>query len=78
MDPGNWATDIDAGSAYDYKLLFVILVSSLMAMFLQALALRLGLAAQMDLAQACRAHFSRPVSLVLWVLAEIAIVTSYS
>ena len=74
MDPGNWATDIAAGSAYDYKLLFVILVSSLMAMFLQALALRLGLAAQMDLAQACRAHFSRPVSLVLWVLAEIAIV----
>ena len=73
MDPGNWATDIAAGSLYNYKLLFVVLVSSAFAMFLQALALRLGLAAQTDLAQACRQQFSRPVSVFMWITAEIAI-----
>jgi len=73
MDPGNWATDIAAGSAYNYKLLFVILMSSVVAMFLQELALRLGVAAQLDLAQACRLHFSRPVSIFMWITAEIAI-----
>lgn len=73
MDPGNWATDIAAGSSYNYKLLFIILVSSVFAMFLQALALRLGIAAQLDLAQACRRRFSRPVSIFMWITAEIAI-----
>ncbi len=74
MDPGNWATDIAGGSAFGYALLSVILLSNLMAMLLQALSARLGIAAGMDLAQACRAQYSRPVSFVLWVLCEIAII----
>ncbi|GGB24625.1 divalent metal cation transporter MntH [Sphingomonas metalli] len=74
MDPGNWATDIAGGSAFGYTLLSVILLSNLMAIVLQALAARLGVAAGLDLAQACRAHFPRSVSLVLWLLCEIAIV----
>jgi manganese transport protein len=74
MDPGNWATDIAGGSAFGYTLLSVILLSNLMAIVLQALAARLGVAAGMDLAQACREHYARPVALVLWVLAEIAII----
>ena len=74
MDPGNWATDIGGGSAFGYMLLSVVLAASLMAMLLQALSARLGIAAGMDLAQACRAHYSRPVTLGLWVLCEIAIV----
>ena len=55
MDPGNWATDIAGGSAYGYALLSVILLSNIMAMILQALSARLGIAAGLDLAQACRA-----------------------
>lgn len=74
MDPGNWATDIGGGSAYGYLLLSVVLVASLMAMLLQALSARLGLAAGLDLAQACRDHYPRPVSLGLWALCEIAII----
>ncbi|MBJ6122147.1 Nramp family divalent metal transporter [Sphingomonas mollis] len=74
MDPGNWATDIAGGSAFGYTLLSVILLSNLMAIVLQALSARLGVAAGLDLAQACRANYSRPVTLVLWVLCEIAIV----
>lgn len=74
MDPGNWATDIAGGSAFGYALLSVILLSNLMAMLLQALSARLGIAAGMDLAQACRANYSKPVSMVLWVLCEIAII----
>lgn len=74
MDPGNWATDIAGGSAFGYTLLSVVLLSNLMAMVLQALSARLGIVAGLDLAQACRAHFSRPVSFVLWVLCEIAII----
>ncbi len=74
MDPGNWATDIAGGSAFGYTLLSVILISNLMAMLLQALAARLGIAAGLDLAQACRARYSRPVGLMLWVLCEIAII----
>ena len=74
MDPGNWATDIAGGSAFGYALLSVILLSNLMAMLLQALSARLGIAAGMDLAQACRANYSKPVSFVLWVLCEIAII----
>lgn len=73
MDPGNWATDIAAGARYGYALLFVILASNLMAMLLQHLAVRLGIVAGRDLAQACRDHYSRPVSFVLWVLCELAI-----
>ncbi|WP_374942682.1 Nramp family divalent metal transporter [Sphingomonas sp.] len=74
MDPGNWATDIAGGSAFGYTLLSVILLSNLMAIVLQALSARLGIAGGLDLAQACRAHYSRPVSFALWVLCEIAIV----
>lgn len=74
MDPGNWATDIAGGSAHGYTLLSVILISNMMAILLQILAARLGIAGGMDLAQACRARYARPVSLALWFLCEIAIV----
>jgi manganese transport protein len=73
MDPGNWATSIAGGSSFGYTLLSVILISNFIAIFLQALALRLGVASGRDLAQACRDHFPRPVNFILWVLAEIAI-----
>lgn len=73
MDPGNWATDIAGGSAFGYTLLSVILVSNLMAILLQSLTARLGIGAGMDLAQACRSQFSKPVNLGLWVVCEIAI-----
>src|SRR5512138_3493740 len=73
MDPGNWATDLAGGSKYGYTLLSVIMLSNLMAILLQALALRLGIASGRDLAQACRDHYSRPTTFVLWVLCEIAI-----
>jgi manganese transport protein len=73
MDPGNWATDIAGGAQFGYKLLSVVLISNLFAMLLQHLSLKLGIATGRDLAQACRAHYSRPVALGLWVLAEIAI-----
>jgi manganese transport protein len=74
MDPGNWATDVAGGSQFGYMLLSVVVLSSLMAMFLQALCVRLGVASGRDLAQACRESYSRPVSVALWLLAEIAIV----
>ena len=74
MDPGNWATDLAGGSAFGYTLLSVILLSNMMAMVLQALAAKLGIVTGLDLAQACRAHYSRPVRLVLWVLCELAII----
>jgi len=73
MDPGNWATDIAGGSRFAYQLMFVLLVSNLMAILLQSLAARLGLVAQRDLAQACRDYYSRGTSLALWVGCEIAI-----
>ncbi|QAY65726.1 Nramp family divalent metal transporter [Paenibacillus protaetiae] len=73
MDPGNWATDIAGGSMFGYSLLSVILLSNLMAIVLQALAGKLGIATGRDLAQACREHYSKPVSIVLWVLCELAI-----
>jgi len=73
MDPGNWATDLAGGARYGYTLLSVIMISNLMAILLQALAARLGIASGRDLAQACRDSFSRPVVLVLWFLCEIAI-----
>jgi len=73
MDPGNWATDLAGGSRYNYTLLSVIMVSNFMAILLQALAIKLGVATGRDLAQACRDHFSRPVSVGLWGFAEIAI-----
>lgn len=73
MDPGNWATDLAAGSRYGYTLLFAIMMSNLLAILLQSLAVKLGVATEQDLAQACRAHYSRPATIGLWVFAEIAI-----
>nr|WP_246801120.1 Nramp family divalent metal transporter [Bradyrhizobium genosp. L] len=74
MDPGNWATDIAGGSKFGYTLLSVILLSNLMAILLQALSARLGIATDRDLAQACRATYSRPVNLMLWLACEAAII----
>src|SRR5215475_368324 len=69
MDPGNWATDLAAGSRYGYTLLFVIMASNLMAILLQSLALKLGIASERDLAQACRERYSRTTAFVLWIFA---------
>ena len=74
MDPGNWATDLDAGSRFGYRLLWVLLVSNLMALLLQSLCARLGLVTGRDLAQACREEYQGPVVYALWLLSEIAIV----
>jgi manganese transport protein len=74
MDPGNWATDIAGGSKFGYTLLAVIMISNLMAILLQALAARLGIATGRDLAQACRDAFPRPVSIALWLVCEAAII----
>ncbi|MDQ6913333.1 MAG: Nramp family divalent metal transporter [Verrucomicrobiota bacterium] len=73
MDPGNWATDLAGGSKYNFTLLSVIMLSNLMAILLQALSLKLGIVTGRDLAQACRDHFSRPVSYFLWFVCEVAI-----
>jgi manganese transport protein len=73
MDPGNWATDLAGGAKFGYSLLSIILLSNLMAIILQALCVKLGVATGRDLAQACRDNFSKPVSFALWVLCEIAI-----
>ena len=74
MDPGNWATDLAGGSAFGYSLLSVILISNLMALVLQALSARLGIASGLDLAQACRRYYPRAISLPLWVLCELGII----
>ncbi|MBS0534567.1 MAG: Nramp family divalent metal transporter [Proteobacteria bacterium] len=74
MDPGNWATDLAGGSKFGYTLLAVIMISNLMAILLQALAARLGIATGRDLAQACRAAYPRPVGFLLWVACELAII----
>ncbi|CUW46984.1 MULTISPECIES: Nramp family divalent metal transporter [Novacetimonas] len=74
MDPGNWATDLQGGSQFGYHLLWVIMLSNLMAIVLQALAARLGIVTGRDLAQACRDHFSPVVSYALWVSCELAII----
>jgi manganese transport protein len=74
MDPGNWATGLEGGARFGYQLMWVLLLSNLMAMLLQGLAVRLGIVARLDLAQACRAHYARPVALSLWLLCEVAII----
>src|SRR5881396_68812 len=73
MDPGNWATDLAGGAQFGYTLLSVIVISNFMAILLQALAARLGIASGRDLAQACRDTYSKPTTIVLWILCEIAI-----
>ena len=70
MDPGNWATDLAGGARYGYTLLSVILISNLMAILLQALAVRLGIGSGRDLAQACRDSYPRPPTFVLWCSAR--------
>lgn len=76
MDPGNWATSLAGGSAFGYTLLSIVLISNIMAILLQALALRLGIAAKRDLAQACRDAYSPPIGFALWILAEGAIIAT--
>src|SRR6202040_3375599 len=73
MDPGNWATDLEGGARFGYQLLWVLIVSNLMAILLQTLSARLGIVSQRDLAQACRETYPRPISYSLWFLCEIAI-----
>jgi len=73
MDPGNWATDLAGGSKFGYTLLSVIMISNLMAILLQHLCIKLGVATGRDLAQACRDHYSRPTVYFLWILCELAI-----
>ncbi len=73
MDPGNWATDLAGGSRFGYALLWVILMSNMMAVLLQTLSARLGIVTGKDLAQACRSEYSKPASIALWILCEVAI-----
>src|SRR5213592_4290919 len=73
MDPGNWATDLAGGARFGYSLLAVIMISNLMAILLQHLCIKLGVATGRDLAQACRDHYSTPTVWLLWVLCELAI-----
>lgn len=76
MDPGNWATAIAGGAQFGYALLFVALLSNIMAIILQSLCARLAIASRRDLAQACRDAFPKPVAIVLWVFAEVAIIAT--
>jgi len=73
MDPGNWATDLSGGAQFGYSLLAVVMISNLMAIMLQHLCIKLGVATGRDLAQACRDHYSTPTVWFLWILCEIAI-----
>jgi manganese transport protein len=76
MDPGNWATDLEGGSRFNYSLIWVLLLSNLMAILLQTLSAKLGIVTGRDLAQCCRERFSRPTSLLLWVTAEFAMIAT--
>src|SRR5215212_7690409 len=73
MDPGNWATDIEGGARFGYRLLWVLVMSNAMAILLQTLSARLGIVSGRDLAQACRESYPKPVAGALWFLCEIAI-----
>jgi len=74
MDPGNWATDLEGGAKFGYRLLWVLVLSNLMALLLQTLSSRLGIVARRDLAQACRDEYPQSVSYILWILCELAII----
>src|SRR5437016_9294653 len=76
MDPGNWATDLEGGARFGYELLWVLVLSNLMAILLQTLSARLGIVTQRDLAQACRETYPRPIAYALWFLCEIALAAS--
>src|SRR5436305_11152074 len=73
MDPGNWATDLEGGARFGYRLLWVLVMSNAMAILLQTLSARLGIVTGRDLAQACRETYPRRINLVLWALCEIAV-----
>ena len=73
MDPGNWATDLEGGARFGYQLIWVLLMSNLMAVLLQTLSARLGIVAGRDLAQACRDNYPKPIAFALWILCELAI-----
>src|SRR5512146_3323554 len=68
MDPGNWATDLEGGARFGYALLWVLVMSNLMAILLQTLSARLGIVTHRDLAQACREEYPRPLAYALWAL----------
>src|SRR6476469_7182759 len=74
MDPGNWATDLEGGARFGYRLLWVLVLSNLMALLLQTLSSRLGIVTRRYLAQACRDEYPRTICYVLWVLCELAII----
>src|SRR6187455_591244 len=74
MDPGNWATDLEGGARFGYALIWVLLLSNLMALLLQTLSARLGIVTGRDLAQACSDEYPKPVTIALWILCEIAII----
>src|SRR5919199_3733686 len=76
IDPGNWGTDIEGGARFGYRLLWVILLANLMAIFLQSLAAKLGIASGRTLAENCRDHLPRPAALVLWATAEVAVIAT--
>ncbi|MBI5214584.1 MAG: Nramp family divalent metal transporter [Ignavibacteriae bacterium] len=76
MDPGNWATDIEGGARFGYNLLWVIFLSNMMAILLQTLSAKLGIATGKDLAQNCRDNFSKPTSIFLWFTAELAMIAT--
>ena len=76
MDPGNWATDIAGGSKYGYQLIWVLLMSNIMAVVLQVLCTKIGIVTERDLSQLCRREYPRKTSFTLWVLAEIAIIAT--
>ncbi len=76
MDPGNWATDIAGGSRFGYTLIWVLLMSNIMAVLLQSLSARLGIVTGMDLAQACAAHYKKGINYILWILTELAIIAT--
>lgn len=76
MDPGNWATDIAGGSRFGYKLIWVILLSNIMAIMFQTLSAKLGVVTGKDLAQACRSHYNKGINIILWILCEIAIIAT--
>src|SRR5260370_10609511 len=74
MDPGNWATDLAGGARFGYQLVWVLVMSNLMAVLLQTLSARLGVVTGKDLAQACRDYYPRALSVPLWILCEVAII----
>ena len=76
MDPGNWITSMQGGAQFGYILLFIILVSSLSAMLLQSMTVRLGIATDMDLAQMTRHYLNRPLAIMFWIIAELAIIAT--